>query len=610
MEDVIILGISCYFHDSAACLVKNGEILVASSEERFTRIKGDSSFPHHAVNFCLNEANISLQDVDYIVYYENYMKKFSRVMLQAHLNAPKGWVSYIYAMPKWINSKLWLESKIKKELGISRKKQIFFIDHHLSHAASSFFPSPFEEANILTIDGVGEYATTTIGYGIGNEIQIKKEILYPDSLGLLYSAFTYYTGFKINSGEYKLMGLAPYGKPIYVDKIKEKLVHIFDDGSIKLNQEYFNYSTGLTMTSRKFHKLFGGNPRKPESRITQKEMDIAASIQEVFNEIFLKLANYTYQQNKCDNLVLAGGVALNVSAVGYLKKHGPYKNIWIQPASSDAGGALGAALYLWYNKTKKSRRVSSEDSMKGSFLGFNIKNKDREVDQLLEKNGANFRYLDEKELIRTIVRDISQEKVIGIARERAEFGPRALGHRSILADARSVTMQKKLNLKIKYRESFRPFAPMVLVEDAQKYFEINDESPYMLSTYSVVSSRRKKQNKQLEGLDLLNEIRSDIPAVTHIDYSARVQTIDKKRNPFIYNLLQQFKETTGCSVIVNTSFNVRGEPIVNSEIDAYRCFMETDMDSLVIGNRYFEKQRQNQVLYKEKNRKRRKYKLD
>lgn len=610
MEDVIILGISCYFHDSAACLVKNGEILVASSEERFTRIKGDSSFPHHAVNFCLNEANISLQDVDYIVYYENYMKKFSRVMLQAHLNAPKGWVSYIYAMPKWINSKLWLESKIKKELGISRKKQIFFIDHHLSHAASSFFPSPFEEANILTIDGVGEYATTTIGYGIGNEIQIKKEMLYPDSLGLLYSAFTYYTGFKINSGEYKLMGLAPYGKPIYVDKIKEKIVQIFDDGSIKLNQEYFNYSTGLTMTSRKFHKLFGGNPRKPESRITQKEMDIAASIQEVFNEIFLKLANYTYQQNKCDNLVLAGGVALNVSAVGYLKKHGPYKNIWIQPASSDAGGALGSALYLWYNKTKKSRRVSSEDSMKGSFLGFNIKNKDREVDQLLEKNGANFRYLDEKELIRTIVRDISQEKVIGIARERAEFGPRALGHRSILADARSVTMQKKLNLKIKYRESFRPFAPMVLVEDAQKYFEINDESPYMLSTYSVVSSRRKKQNKQLEGLDLLNEIRSDIPAVTHIDYSARVQTIDKKRNLFIYNLLQQFKETTGCSVIVNTSFNVRGEPIVNSEIDAYRCFMETDMDSLVIGNRYFEKQRQNQVLYKEKNRKRRKYKLD
>ncbi len=610
MKETIILGISCYYHDSAACLLKNGEILAASSEERFSRIKGDNSFPHLAINFCLNKANISLEDVNYIVYYENYLKKFSRVMISTHLNAPKGWLNYIYAMPKWINSKLWLESKIKSELGISKKQEILFLEHHLSHASSAFFPSPFEEANILTIDGVGEWATTTIGIGKKNKIKILKEMLYPDSIGLLYSAFTYYTGFKINSGEYKLMGLAPYGKPIYAELIKKELVKIFDDGSIQLNQKYFNYSTGLTMTNKRFHDLFGGNPRKPESLITQKEMDIAASIQKVLNEIMLKQVEYTYQQNKCDNLVLAGGVALNVAAIGYIRQHSSYKNIWIQPASSDAGGALGAALYIWYQKLNSERIVKLEDSMKGAFLGYSIKEEDKEVDEIIKHNGGVFEYQKEEEIIEQLAKDIDSGKVIGIARGEAEFGPRALGHRSIIADARSESMQKKLNLKIKFRESFRPFAPMVLLEDAKSYFSMNDESPYMLSTYEVVEARRKDYNRDLQGLDLLNEVKSDIPAVTHVDYSARVQTVDEKRNPFMYKVLKKFKENTGCSVVVNTSFNVRGEPIINSEIDAYRCFMETDMDILIIGNRYFKKEEQNKELYKENNKKRREYKLD
>lgn len=610
MKEVITLGISCYFHDSAACILKGDNIVAASSEERFTRIKGDSSFPHNAINFCLNEVNMSLDEIDYIVYYENYMKKFSRVMIDAHLNAPKGWLSYIYAIPKWINSKLWLESKIKNELGINKKRKIYFLEHHLSHAASTFYPSPFSDADILTIDGVGEWATTTIGYGNGSEIKIKKEILYPDSIGLLYSAFTYYTGFKINSGEYKLMGLAPYGKPIYTDIIKKELVQIFDDGSIKLNQKYFNYSKGLTMTNNNFNKLFGGAPRKPEAEITKKEMNIAASIQEVINEILLKLVNYTYKEKTSENLVLAGGVALNVTAIGYIKKHGPYKNIWIQPASSDAGGALGAALYLYYKITNNKRYANPNDSMQGAFLGLDIKDEDKEVDELLKRNGGKFKYFNEQELINKVVDDINNEMVIGIARGKAEFGPRALGHRSIIADARAVTMQKKLNLKIKYRESFRPFAPMVLDKDSKKYFYINDESPYMLSTYDVVKERRRSQNKDLEGLDLLNEVRSDIPAVTHIDYSARVQTVDEKRNPFMYNLLSKFKEKTDCSVIINTSFNVRGEPIVNNEIDAYKCFMETDMDILIIGNRYFKKEEQDKELYKKLNGERRKYELD
>lgn len=610
MKEVIILGISAYFHDSAACIIKNGEIIAASSEERFTRMKGDSSFPHHAINFCLNEVKMDIKEIDYIIYYENYMKKFSRIMMQIHLNAPKGWLSYVYAMPKWITSKLWLETTIKTELELPKKKQIYFSDHHLSHAASAFYPSPFKEANILTIDGVGEFATTTIGYGKGNKIKIHKEMQYPDSLGLLYSAFTYYTGFKINSGEYKLMGLAPYGKPIYVDLIRTKLVHIFEDGSIQLNQKYFNYSKGLTMTNKRFHQLFHGKPRKPESKITKKEMDIAASIQVVFNEILLKLANYTYAQNNSENLVLAGGVALNVTAIGYIKKYGPYKNIWVQPASSDAGGALGAALYLWHHYLNNDRSINKNDSMKGAFLGLEIKSKNEMIDKLLQNNGAVFQYLNEYELTEKIVEDIIEQKVIGIAQGRAEFGPRALGHRSILGDARSPKMQKKLNMKIKYRESFRPFAPMVLDSDAKEYFEIDYESPYMLSTHNIIKSKRKKTNKKLDGFDLLNEIRSDIPAVTHIDYSARVQTIDEKRNPFMYEVLKKLKNKTGCSVMINTSFNVRGEPIVNDEMDAYHCFMQTDMDSLVIGNRYFKKEDQNQFLYFKKNKKRRIYKLD
>ncbi len=610
MKDILILGISCYYHDAAACIVKNGEIIAASSEERFTRIKGDSSFPHNAINFCLNEVGKSIKEVDYIVYYEDNIQKFSRIVMEAHMNVPKGILSYIYGMPKWINEKIWIESKIKEELGIKQKKQIEIIEHHMSHASSAFYPSPFEKAAILTIDGVGEWTTTSYGVGDGNKIRIEKEIKYPDSIGLLYSAFTYYTGFKINSGEYKLMGLAPYGTPRYVDVIKEKLVKIYDDGSVKLNQEYFNYRKGLKMTNKKFNELFGGRERKAESKITQREMDIAASIQEVLNEIILKLANHVYEETGMTNLVMAGGVALNIASIGYIKRNSKFENIWVQPASSDAGGALGAALNIWYEKLGNNRIVDGKDKMRGAFLGIKIEEKDENIDKEIEKNGGIYHYLDENELIEKISSQIEKGRVIGIARGRAEFGPRALGNRSILADARDKEMQKRLNIKIKKRESFRPFAPMVLKEDAKKYFEIDEESPYMLSTYMVKEEIRKEHNKEKNGLELLNEKRSDIPAVTHIDYSARVQTIDKEKNEFIYKVINRFKDKTGCSVVINTSFNVRGEPIVNTEIEAYKCFMETEMDSVIIGNRYFEKEEQDIEKYKRNNKKRKKYTPD
>lgn len=592
----IILGISAYYHDSAASLIINDEIIAAAQEERFSRLKGDSSFPHLAINYCLNEAKIKLNDVNEIVFYEDYLTKFQRIVMTHHLYIPQSLKSFLVAIPKWLTKNIWLEQQIKKEL--NTKKKINFINHHYSHAASAFYPSPFEKAAILTIDGVGEWATTTYGIGDKNKITLLKEMRFPDSIGLLYSTFTYYTGFKINSGEYKLMGLAPYGKPIYVNLIKEKLLKIFDDGSIKLNQEYFNYTKGLTMSNKKFNQLFGGKPRKPESPITQKEMDIAASIQVIINEIVLKLANHVYKETKCENLVLAGGVALNVVAIGHLKRHSQFKNIWVQSASGDAGGALGAAMAIYYKDN--DRLVNPNDSMKGTFLGTNILLTDDRIDKKLKEIGAVFDILSEDDLIKKIVECLTDDKVVGIARGRMEFGPRALGHRSILANAQNIETQKLLNLKVKKRESFRPFAPIVLKEDAKDYFEIDDESPYMLSTYYIKKEKQLNQNNTLKGLALLNQKRSDISAVTHIDYSARVQTVDEKRNPFIYNLLKEYKKETGCSVLVNTSFNVRGEPIINNEIDAFTCFMNTDIDYLVIGNRFFVKKEQNIKLYNKK----------
>ena len=589
----IILGISAYYHDSAASLIIDGEIIAAAQEERFTRIKGDSSFPHFAINYCLNEAKISLKDVDKIVFYEDFLSKFQRIIFIHHINVPSGLISFLTSMPRWLTKNLWLEQQIKKELHV--KKKIIFLQHHLSHAASAFFPSPYAKSAILTIDGVGEWSTTTYGVGNKNKINLLKEMRFPNSIGLLYSAFTYYTGFKINSGEYKLMGLAPYGNPIYKDLIKNNLVKIFDDGSISLNMNYFGYCKGLTMTNNNFNKLFGGKPIKPESEITQKEMDIAASIQEVINEIVLKLANKVYEETKCENLVMAGGVALNVVSIGYLKRNSKFKNIWVQPASGDSGGSLGCALYEYY-KTNP-RIIDKNDSMKGAFLGPNINELDQNIDMKLKKMGAVFDTFDDDLMIKKIVSCLIKDKVVGLAKGRMEFGPRALGHRSILANAQSLETQSILNLKIKKRESFRPFAPIVLKEDAPLYFELNDDSPYMLSTFYVKKNRRLKQNINLNGLDLLKQKRSDIPAVTHIDYSARVQTIDKIRNPFIYDLLSNYKKETNCSVLVNTSFNVRGEPIVNDEINAFECFMNTNMDYVVIGNRFFDKKKQNSELY-------------
>lgn len=606
-----ILGISAYYHDSAAAIIEDGIILAAAQEERFTRKKGDSSFPHNAISYCLEFCNLSEEDIDYVVFYEDSKVKFERILTSYYSTAPKSLISFLSSMPSWITKKLWLDSEISKEMGI--KKKIICCDHHMSHAASAFYPSPYESAAILTIDGVGEWSTSTYGIGKGNNIELKKHIQFPNSVGLLYSAFTYYTGFKINSGEYKLMGLAPYGEPIYADLIKEKLVNIKENGSITLNQEYFNYVTGFTMTNKKFHDLFGKKPRKPESEITKFEMDIAASIQFVTNEIFLKMADHIFKETKQENLVIAGGVALNCVANGELLSKGSFKNIWVQPAAGDAGGALGAALWMWHGVLKKDRIVNPTDSMQGSFLGPEIKTESEDDDELLNKMGASWEVLDEKTLAKTIAEKIANEKVVAVARGRMEWGPRALGNRSILGDARSEKMQSHMNLKIKFRESFRPFAPMVLAEDANQYFDIKQESPYMLFVSPVKESLRKKvKDETLFGIDLLNQKRSDIPAVTHVDYSARVQTVDKERNPFIHDVISKFKEKTNCSVIINTSFNVRGEPIVNTAEDAYRCFMATEIDYLVIGNRFFDRNSQKNRPINEVERKKwlRRFKLD
>ncbi len=592
-----ILGISAYYHDSSATIIKDGEILAAAQEERFTRVKGDSSFPNNAINYCLNEAKITIEEVDNIVFYENNLNKFQRIIVTHHKNSPKGLKSFLLSISKWLTKDLWLDNEIRKELMLKRKEKnkIVMYDHHMSHAASAFYPSPFKKAAILTIDGVGEWATTTYGIGEDNKIKLKKQLNFPDSIGLLYSAFTYYLGFKINFDEYKVMGLAPYGNPIYKDLIKEKLLKIYPDGSIKLNMKYFNYTKGITMINKEFEDLFDKEVRIPESEITQKDMDIAASLQWVLNEIVLKIAEHIYKETKCDNLVMAGGVALNVATIGYLKRNSSFKNIWVQPASGDAGGSLGCALSYYYDVLDNKRKIEKNDSMKGSFLGPIIKENDKDIDKLLKDINAKYEYLDEEKLIKKIVENLSMGKIIGIARDKMEYGPRALGHRSIIADPRVIDMQKTINLKIKYREGFRPFAPIVLVEDKEKYFEINDESPYMLSTYYVNKKIRKPINNKVKGLDLLNEEKSTIPAVTHVDYSSRVQTVDKKRNPFTYKLLKEFKKKTKCSCLVNTSFNVRGEPIVCNEIDAYNCFMNTEMDCVVIGNRFFNKEDQPNV---------------
>jgi len=586
-----ILGLSAYYHDSAAALLIDGRIIGAAQEERFTRLKGDASFPHHAVGWCLETAGLSIEQIDHIVFYERPLVHFERLMMTYLLTAPRGLRSLLHTLPDWLTRKLWLEREIAKELGVARK--IHFVDHHRSHAASAFYPSPFEQSAILTIDGVGEWSTAIWGVGSSNQIELREELRFPNSLGLLYSAFTYYCGFKINSGEYKLMGLAPYGRPIYADRILQHVVHLYDDGTVLLNQKYFGYATGLTTTTAAFHDLFEGPPRLPETLITQRDMDLAASIQSVINQALLRMGRFVHQRTGLDRLVLAGGVALNCVATGLLSCEGPFTQIWTQPAAGDAGCALGAALSFWYRELQQPRTVESPDGMQGAFLGPDIPANSDTDDAMLHAMGAVWEILDDDALQDRIARAIGDEQIVAVARGRMEFGPRALGARSILGDARSDTMQSRMNLKVKFRESFRPFAPMVLTEDATQYFDSRQDSPYMLLVYPVAAARRKTVGQSdLFGIGLLKVPRSDIPAVTHVDYSARLQTIDRDRNPFIYGILSRFKQQTGCSVIVNTSFNVRGEPIVNTAEDAYRCFMATEIDCLVVGNRFLERTQQ------------------
>ncbi len=600
-----ILGISAFYHDSAACILVDGKIIAAAQEERFTRKKHDPRYPFNAIEFVLKYANIRLSEVDQIVFFEKPFLKFERLLETYVAFAPKGFISFTKAMPLWIKEKLFqknlLFNKLKEhDKNYKSDQNIFFSDHHLSHAASAFFPSPFEEAVVLTADGVGEWATTTVAVGKNNNLEIKKEIHFPHSLGLLYSAFTYYTGFKVNSGEYKLMGLAPYGNPIYVNKVK-KLIDLKDDGSFRLDQKYFNYATGLTMTNEKFNDLFGNKPRNPQKeQITQFHMDIAASIQIVTEEIMMNLAKSIREEYGIKNLCLAGGVALNCVANGKILKEKIFDNIWIQPAAGDAGGSLGAALALWHIDQGNKRLVNLNDDMKGSLLGTEF-NQD-EIEKELKTIGANFETLNYEELIDKTAELLSNEKGIGWFQGRMEFGPRALGGRSILGDPRSDKMQKNLNLKVKYRESFRPFAPSVLREDLSEWFEMNVDSPYMLLVANINSKKKiemTNEQKNLFGIEKLNVKRSEIPAITHVDYSARIQTVTKNINNRYYDLILKFKEKTGCPVIVNTSFNVRGEPIVNTPTNAFNCFMGTELDYLVIGNCILDKNKQNLALKKD-----------
>jgi len=574
-----ILGISAYYHDSAACLIKNGDIIAAAQEERFTRIKHDLSFPRNAINYCIKEANINANEIENVVFYEKPFLKFERLLETYLAYAPKGFKSFVKAMPLWIKDKLFQKSNLAKELKselgkhINWEERLLFSEHHLSHAASAFYPSPFESAAIITIDGVGEWTTTSVSIGKANNLTVINEIHFPHSLGLLYSAFTYYTGFEVNSGEYKVMGLAPYGKPKYVEKIKENLITIAEDGSFKLNMNYFDFATGLTMTNKKFDVLFDGPPREPESKITQKEMDLAASIQKVTEEVILRIAKKASKDTGERNLCLAGGVALNCVANGILLREKIFDKIWIQPAAGDAGGALGAALSVWYLHHKKKRSISKEiDSMKGSYLGPQF-NED-EIESELKNCRSIYKKLAEKDLIEYVASALADQQTVGWMQGRMEFGPRALGSRSIIADPRSPSMQKQLNLKIKYRESFRPFAPSVLIEDVHEWFENIKEKCYEMTD----------QEKALFGLDKLNVKRSSVPAITHIDYSARIQTVHKDTNRLYHSIISKFKEKTGCPMVVNTSFNIRGEPIVCTPTDAFKCFMSSELDILVVGN--------------------------
>lgn len=589
---MVILGISAYYHDSAATLICGGKIIAAAQEERFSRKKHDPDFPEQAIRYCLEEAEISLSEVDHIVFYDKPLVKFGRLLETYLAYAPKGFRSFVVAMPIWLKDKLFLKTTLKKELakiGALEEKDLpnlLFTEHHHSHAGSAFYPSPFEKAAVLCLDGVGEWATSSVWLGEGNKLTPQWQINFPHSLGLLYSAFTYYTGFKVNSGEYKLMGLAPYGEPKYVDLILDNLLDLKKDGTFRLDMSYFNFATGLTMTNSKFSNLFGGSPRKPESDITQKEMDIARSIQKVTEEIVLSIASTVHKELNVDYLCLAGGVALNCVSNGRILREGSFKDIWIQPAAGDAGGALGAALNIWHEYLNNPRSVDNKnDSMQGSYLGKRFTND--EIKIYLDNIGAVYTEVEDVKLMPKLAKILDSGSVIGWFNGRMEFGPRALGGRSIIGEPRSSKMQSIMNLKIKYRESFRPFAPAVKAERVSDWFEMEQSSPYMLLVAPVKKTKRTpmtQQHLELFGIDKLNMPRSEIPAVTHVDYSARIQTVHKETNPRFYTLIDEFEKQTNCPVLINTSFNVRGEPIVNSPEDAYRCFMRTEMDYLVMEN--------------------------
>ena len=602
---VSILGISAFYHDSAAAILVDGKILAAAQEERFTRKKHDSSYPFNAVEYVLKFSKLKLSEIDYIVFYEKPFLKFERLLETYVAFAPRGFKQFTKSMPAWLREKLFQKNLLLKLLkehdkNFNDEKKIYFSEHHLSHAASAFFPSPFKDAIVLTADGVGEWATTTVAVGNESDLSIKKEIHFPHSLGLLYSAFTFYCGFKVNSGEYKLMGLAPYGEPKYANLIKDKLIHIKSDGSFKLSQDYFDYATGLKMTNERFHKLFGQSPRdSKKEKLTQFHMDIASSIQNVTEEVMVSMAVSLKREFNIKNLCLAGGVALNCVANGKILEKKIFDNIWVQPAAGDAGGSLGAALALWHLELKK-KRAEYKDDMQGSYLGPSYS--DDEIEQELNNLNAKFQILNENEIIEKTSESLKNGDAVGWFQGRMEFGPRALGGRSILGDPRSPTMQKNLNLKVKYRESFRPFAPSVLREDVDKWFNMNVDSPYMLLVAEILKDKKitmSEEEKKLFGIEKLNIKRSDIPAVTHVDYSARIQTVHKDTNPKYYSLIKKFKEKTNCSVLINTSFNVRGEPIVNTPKDAFNCFMGTELDKLVIGNFFLDKKDQDSNLKKD-----------
>ncbi len=592
MEPRFVLGISAFYHDSAACLLRDGEIVAAAQEERFTRKKGEASFPTHAVDYCLEAGGIGTKGLAYVGFYDKPLLKFERI-LETYLGvAPKGFLQFLKAGPVWLKEKLFLDRAVRQSLG-GYEGDVLYSEHHESHAASAFFPSPFDEAAVVTMDGVGEWATATIGVGRGNDIQLLRELRWPDSLGLLYSAFTYFTGFKVNSGEYKVMGLAPYGRPRYVQRIYEHLLDLREDGSFRLDQKYFNYLSGLTMTNGAFEELFDGPPRQPESKLTQREMDLARSVQDVCEEIMLRMVRTAHRETGLDRLCLAGGVALNCVGNGRILREGPFKEIWIQPAAGDAGGALGVAQLIWHRHCQQPRATSGRDQMRGAYLGPAFS--DEEIETFLRRQGAVYERLERKDLLERVAGIMADEKIVGWFNGRMEFGPRALGSRSILGDPRSPRMQAQMNIKIKFREGFRPFAPSVLRERVHDYFELDCDSPYMLLVAPVQRSRRiglTLEQQQLWGIDLLNIPKSDIPAVTHVDYSARVQTVSRDTNPDYYDLIKEFERQTGCAVVVNTSFNVRGEPIVCTPEDAYRCFMRTHIDVLVLGPFVVEKTKQ------------------